>query len=313
MNFLKCLLLIVIGLATLAVCVLGQNNKSEKTPPAPFQRRTNVHVVNIRGDLVNDLKISDIKIFEDEVEQKVTSFSRKDVGLDLALVVDNSGSLRTQFPIVQAVAKTLIGSLVPGDRVTVIRFISSDKIEIFEPWTSDKKVATASIDRMYIEGGASAVLDAVFLAGEDLKKQQGSGGSKHFAAVVISDFEDRMSYYSLDQALKPIAGTDIQIFPFALTQDLASTKKANAAKLAHTLAVLTGGNASILDKNVSKDLLVEKLTKLVKELRSQYVVGYTPTNQKRDTSRRVRVEILDGPQGEKRIGNTSESYFLPTQ
>src|SRR5688572_10444636 len=105
-------------------------SKKAETKVSTTEARLNVMVLDSGGRYVNDIKPEEIKIFEDGVEQKLTYFAKKDPVVRVALVVDNSGSLRTQFPIVTSAAATLVTNLGANDEVVVIRFISSDKIKI---------------------------------------------------------------------------------------------------------------------------------------------------------------------------------------
>lgn len=296
--------------------------KRQSNDRTPVKVDTNLMVLDSNNSYVNDLNVEDIKIFEDEVEQKVTLLEKQELKLSLALVVDNSGSMRTQLKRVKETTGILVVNLADDDEAIIIRFVDGSKIEIVEEWTADKtKMIGAIRDKMYIEGGQSAVIDAVYLAVENIKarRQSPNAKSKRFVVLVISDFEDRESYYSLKQLLQSIQGTDIQIFAVALTAELDSgdsyilrgaKKKRNAEDLAKTLGGANGGHAYIINKNV-EEALKTNLQSLVFELRSQFVVSYTSANQKQDSIRKLRVEIADGPKGEKRRGFIRETVYIP--
>jgi VWFA-related protein len=223
---------------------------------------------------------------------------------------------------VQDLAGVIVANLGAQDEAIVIRFVDSSKVEVIEEWTGDKTKLLASMkDKLYIEGGQSAVLDAVYLAAENIKAKGQSTPLRRNAIILISDCEDRDSYYKVNDILNVLKGTDIQIFTIALTSEIGSSrdlasgghrKKAKAEDLSKTLAFATGGNNYILDKKLS-EILPASLKSLVVELRSQYVVGFTPTNQNRDTIRKLRVEVSDGAKGEKRQGLIRESYFVPKE
>ena len=81
----------------------------------------------------------------------------------------------------------------------------------------------------------------------------------------------------------------------------APENKKGANILGHKLALDTGGTIHSLAKKHTREELVEALKKLVFELRSNYVIGYTPTNQNRDgLTRKLTVEVSDNSKGEKR-------------
>lgn len=307
----------------LAICVLftivafaqdkPRVSKNDDKAPKPIEVRANVMVLDSRNQYVGALKQEDIKLFEDGVEQKLNYFSEKETEFRLALVVDNSGSLRSRLPDLLTAAGVLVSNLDAGDRAIIIRFVSSEKIEIVQDWTADKPAAIKAIDNMFIEGGQSAVIDAVYLAVEKLKDVQKSAPSKRYAVVLLSDCDDLSSYYNTGQLLDLVARTDIQIFPFALVSDgqagfLNSNRREKARELAKSLALSSGGNAYIFDGKFTKDIVVDKLKSLVRELRSQYVIGYRSSNLARGLDRKLRVEIVDGPKVEKRQGLIRDSF-----
>jgi hypothetical protein len=139
--------------------------------------------------------------------------------------------------------------------------------------------------------------------------------------VLISDCEDRDSYYNLEQLLALTKGTDIQIFVLAETYELdnvinGSTKTSNARKraeyLAHTLALRTGGTAFVISKQKDKKDVPNILKTLIAELHSPYVIGYTSSNPKRDgLPRKLTVQVADTAKGEKRQASIRESFVVP--
>jgi VWFA-related protein len=165
----------------LTVCGLAQK-------PKGFDVQVNLLVTDEKGEYV-DVKTSDVKILDDGVEQKITSMRKVD-GLDLCILVDNSGSMARQLEDVARVAKVLVDNLRPSDQATVLRFVSRDKIEITQPWTADKKLLTDTLDHLYIEGGQSAVVDALYLASQNVIERERSAPSRRYAIVLITDTDD---------------------------------------------------------------------------------------------------------------------------
>jgi hypothetical protein len=145
--------------------------------------------------------------------------------------------------------------------------------------------------------------------------------SQRYALLLVSDCEDRDSYYRLEHLLALTKDTDIQIFVLAETFDLGSesiditkprTRKQKAENLAHTLALQTGGTAFVVSKEKNKKNLPALLKTLLAELRSPYVVGYTSTNQKRDgAARKLTVQVADSAKGEKRQGVVRDNFVVP--
>jgi len=294
---------------------VGQDTDRKKKSPdppiqVPIEVKANVMVLDSKNELVNDTKLEDIRVFEDGIEQKLTSFAKKE-SLTLALVVDNSASLRSQVDTVIGVAKLAVFNLDADDEATVIRFVSSDKIEVFQEWTSDKRKMLNAVENLYVEGGASAIVDALTLSVEKLNERAKSAKSKKYAVLLISDCEERDSYYSLAQLIASLSDKEIQIFPFALMTEMNVGTSKRARAFATTLSLKTGGNVYFLEKKFTQDQVLANLKALFIELRSQYVIGYTSSNLTRDSNRKLRVEVKDGTKGEKRQGLIREGYYVP--
>jgi Ca-activated chloride channel homolog len=272
----------------------------------------NVRVVDRNNRPINNLKQSEFKIYEDGVPQEIGFFSKAEVPTNYSLLVDNSGSLRQQIEQVIDAGKTLVGANRPDDETAVIRFVSSDKIEVLQDFSKNKTDLNDALDNMYIEGGQTAIIDAVYLAVERLN--QNSTPQKDLdrtrrAIVLVTDGEDRSSYYSEAQLMEVLKESDVQIFVVGFVKDLSSDRgfiskspQGKAKALLERLASATGGKsyfpASAGEMNtIAKDI--------ASELRTQYSIGYIPSNDRRDgTFRNIKVAIADGPGSQKRIAIT---------
>src|SRR5678816_948131 len=98
----------------------------------------NVRVIDRNNRPINNLSERDFKIFEDGAPQRIDFFSKSEVPTNYALVIDNSGSLRQQLDKVVEAGKILVNTNRPDDETMVIRFVSRDKIEIEQQFTSNK-------------------------------------------------------------------------------------------------------------------------------------------------------------------------------
>src|SRR6187401_1140138 len=125
-----------------------------------------VRVVDRNNRPINNLTEPEFKIFEDNVPQKIEFFSKSEVPTNYSLVIDNSGSLRSQIDEVIEAGKILVAANKSEDETSVIRFVSSDKIEILQDFTPNKADLNDALDNMYIEGGQTAIIDAIYLAAD---------------------------------------------------------------------------------------------------------------------------------------------------
>ena len=96
--------------------------------------------------------------------QPIEFFTKEEVPITYVLVVDTSGSLRSQLKSVIDAAKAIINSNKRGDETFLESFISSDKIETIQDFTADKGLLLDGLDSLYVEGGQTAVIDGVYLA-----------------------------------------------------------------------------------------------------------------------------------------------------
>src|SRR4029079_13973023 len=159
----------------------------------------NVRVVDRNGRTINNLRQDEFKIYEEGQLQQIEFFSKSEVPMNYTLVVDNSGSLRQQLDKVIEAGKILVNSNKPRDETSIIRFVGNDKITIEEEFTSKKQDLNEALDNMFIEGGQTAVRDAVYLAAQrvsDYEKSNKSDDRLRRALVLVTDGEDRNSFYT---------------------------------------------------------------------------------------------------------------------
>ncbi len=129
--------------------------------------------------------------------------------------------------------------------------------------------------------------------------------------VIISDGEERDSYYKYKEMLSLFNGSDIQVFMLSYAFQ-ASLKKKVASKFADKIVFETGGLVLALTEKRTKQDIVNTLKALMIELRSNFVISYTSTNQKRDgLPRKLRIEVADSEKAEKRQGFIREGFIVP--
>ena len=271
----------------------------------------NVRVIDRNNRPIGNIRQDDFKVYEDGVLQPIGFFSTEEVPVSYGLAVDNSGSMRSQIDKVIEAGKILINTNKAGDETFLVRFIDSEKIETMQDFTSDKERLSDALDSMYIEGGQTAIIDAVYLASERVssyKKGDDLSDRRRRALIVVTDGEDRNSFYKVDQLFAKLREEDVQIFVIGFVNELdkeggiiRKSPKDKAVDLINRLAKETGGRA-FFPINLSE--LNDIAREISGDLRTQYVLGYYPTNSARDGSyRQIRVAV-NSPQGERRIALT---------
>lgn len=280
--------------------------------------KLSVRVIDRNNRPIPNLRPGDFQVYEDGVPQTITYFSKEEVPISYGLVIDNSGSMRYLLDKVIESARIIINSNKPGDETFLVRFISSDKIETLLDFTSDKQALIDALDNLYIEAGQTAVIDAVYLAADRVTeyKKGDDDDRRRRALILITDGEDRASFYSQNQLFQHLRESNVQIFVIGFVDELdkeggfiRKSPREKAINLINRLASETGGRA-FFPKSLSE--LPQIAEEITRDLRTQYVIGYSPTNKAHDgTYRSVRVVVANGPGGEKRIAVTRPGYIAP--
>ncbi len=260
---------------------------------------------------INNVRQNEFRIFEDGVAQTIESFSREEVPISYGLAVDTSASLRTQIQSVIDAAKTIINSNKKGDETFLVSFISSDKIETKQDFTDNKESLMDALENLYVEGGQTAVIDAVYLTAEHVAgyKRGDESDRRRRALIVITDGEDRNSFYKQEQLFARLREEDVQIFVIGFINELdkdsgliRKSPRDKAVNLINKLASETGGRA-FFPESIAE--LPQIANEIVRDMRTQYVIAYNPTNKTQDGSyRAIKVTVDQPSDAEKRIALT---------
>jgi Ca-activated chloride channel family protein len=270
-----------------------------------------VRVIDRNNRPINNVPQNDFHVFEDGVAQTIHSFTREEVPISYGLAVDTSGSLRTQLQSVIDAGKSIINSNKTGDETFLVRFISSDKIETVQDFTDSKEQLLDGLESFYIEGGQTAIIDAVYLSAEHVAeyKKGNEGDRRRRALIVITDGEDRNSFYKQEQLFARLREEDVQIFVIGFVNELdkeagliRKSPREKAVNLIKKLASETGGRA-FFPESISE--LPQIANEIVRDMRTQYVIAYDPTNKTQDgTFRAIKVTVDQPSDAEKRIALT---------
>ena len=278
----------------------------------------NVRVIDRNNRPIDNVRQSDFHVFEDGVPQPIESFTREEVPINYGLAIDTSGSLRSQLQAVIDAGKSIINSNKPGDETFLVRFISSDKIETVQDFTPSKDLLMDGLDSLYVEGGQTAIIDAVYLTSEHVSEYKKGNDSdrRRRALIVITDGEDRASFYSPDKLFARLREEDVQIYVIGFVRELdkeggliRKSPREKAVNLINRLATETGGRA-FFPESLSE--LPQIANEIVRDLRTQYVLAYNPTNKARDGSfRSIRVAVDEAGSRDKRIALTRNGRTAP--
>jgi Ca-activated chloride channel family protein len=280
-----------------------------------------VRVIDRFNSPINNVRQEDFKVYEDGVLQPIFQVTREEVPISYGLAVDNSGSMRSQIDKVIEAAKDIVNSNKTGDETFLVRFIDSDKIETLQDFTPNKQALMDALDSMFIEGGQTAIVDAVYLSSEHVStyKKTDFDDRRRRALILVTDGEERNSYYKKEQLFAKLREEDVQIFVIGFVNELEKdngglikkSSREEAMNFINRLAKETGGRA-FFPNSLSE--LPSIANEIIRDLRTQYIVSYNPTNKVRDGSfRSIRVAVAEGTGGEKRIALTRSGRIAPKE
>ena len=278
---------------------------------APPTIKVDVDVVNIlfnvrdkKGGLVGDLSKNDFTIAEDGKQQDIKYFNREtDLPLTIGLLVDVSASQGNLIDIERNAAYQFFGSVLRKQDLAFLISFGSDA-ELLQDYTSSPQLLRKGLDGLQVNsdvGGlnpgpvptinhprGTILYDAVYLAAADQLK--GQVGRK--VLVLITDGEDQGSRYSIKQAIEAAQKADAIIYGFyyvdrAFYMGHGMVFGGASDSALRQLSEETGGHVFHIDR---KTTLQDAFTQLQEEMRSQYAVGYTPSNSAKDGSFR-RIDI----------------------
>lgn len=276
--------------------------------------KLNVIVTDEAGRSAADIRQEEISVLEDGTPQKVVHFAREELPVSYGLVIDNSRSVTHLLDIIRRTAGTIASGNRADDETFVVRFVDSDKVEEYQDFTSDVTLLAQALLRLYVEGGQSAVIDATYLAVQKAAGRRKDEARRRRAVVLISDCDERNSWHKQSELVKLLRRESVQIFVIAFIGEvrrdggpLRASSKEKAGRLAETIAVESGGRVFFPEK---VDELVKAAEEIVRDLRSQYVLSYVPTNASTDGKfRKIEVRIADAPGQPKRKAVTRPGYF----
>jgi VWFA-related protein len=292
----------VLVLAALVLPAFGQKEPDETFRADARLVVLHASVVDKAGRLLTDLPRSAFKVYENNIEQPLKTFLREDVPVTMGLVVDNSGSMRNKRKHVESAALAAVKASNPRDEVTVINFNDEPFRDV--DLTGDVKKMEEGLTRLDSRGG-TAMRDAIS-ATIDYIKQKGKHDKK--VVFVITDGDDTASQMmSLEKLVQKAHDSEVLLYFIGLLSEEDKRAAKRAKRAMEALAKASGGSA--LFPETLED--VERVAlSVAHELRNQYVLTYSPTNQNLDGGfRQIRV-VANGP-GRPVVRTKSGYYAVP--
>ncbi len=157
-------------------------------------------------------------------QNKSETVQAAQMSISYGIVVDNSGSYRPLLGVVIDASKDIVEENKADDETFLVRFISSDKIKVVHDFTDSKQSLHDALDNLYIEGGLTALLDAVYFSAKHLVENANSEPNRRKVLVLITDGEDRKSEIKMEELLKYLKEQQIKVYAIALADEKVSQK-----------------------------------------------------------------------------------------
>jgi Ca-activated chloride channel family protein len=251
----------------------------------------NVTVTDPYDRLVLGLEPHNFRVFEDGVEQEITSFSSEDVPVSVGVVFDLSYSMARKIDISRAAILEFFKAANPQDEFFIVGF--SDHAELMSTFSTDLGHLRSCISSATPEG-RTALLDAVYLA----LRYMDEAKYKRHALLIFSDGGDNHSRHSEKEIRKFVREADTELYAIGFYDPLSypyrSPEEIHGPSLLSEITEITGGKAFPVEH---LEDLAAIAAKIGAELRNQYVLGYTPSNHVYDGQRRKIKVTIRPPNG----------------
>lgn len=304
------------------VCAQTQKRKQDNPPKkAPDESTIEIETTEVllpvtvrdsTGQYALNLKAEDFQVYEDGVLQPISSFSLKRMPVHVVLLIDTSSSVTRELEDFKNAAWRFINQLDPDDKICLIRF--DDIVELVQDWTSNRNTLKRALNRLG-KGLFTKFNDALYLAA---REQLGKVVGRKAIIVLTDGIDSGRGVTSSEKAFRTLVEEETSVYvvsktriqgqvdrenlEFYLKSSSSAANKLRIEDLKMSLAQLeeserylmriaeeTGGRIFLPD---SFDDLGDAYQQVADELRSQYIIFYTPTNPTRDGSyRSVRVKV----------------------
>ncbi len=263
-------------------------------PPAPLSGQTEgplfsakvnlvrllVSVRDQHGSIITNLNKEDFRVMDSGVEQQVAVFERNtSMPLSVAILMDTSGSTKVDLHYetgsVLRFISTLLGSGNPEDTFALFTFNWHINLEV--DYSRNKTRAAKALNAAQGEGGTS-LYDSIFLAGDTLQGREG----RH-VIVVVTDGGDTTSYKKYNDALRAAQLADAVMYPIVVVPIAGDAGRNLGGE--HALATLAASTGGRIFNPEGFGELDGAFSDIIRELRTQYLIGFYPKDVKEETRR----------------------------
>ncbi|HET8782850.1 MAG TPA: VWA domain-containing protein [Pyrinomonadaceae bacterium] len=268
----------------LLLCVVFVPTPRAQDPATPAGPLVGLSMIVTDNDNkgVNSIRKEQIHVFEEGIEQTIVSIEPDERPVDLVLALDSSGSLNRVFGSALKAGQLVVQNRRPVDQIALVRFVSTHIIEKVQEFTTDNNALLKGLDGSYLEAGQSAVVDALYVSAQYVAEHNNSNEGRRKVVVIITDGEDRASYYKESDLLKLLREQGVQVFVVGLVAELdehsgfinRASPRSKAEKLMRNVAEESGGRVFFPQ---NKEQLINSTVEVILDLRAQFRIKYRST------------------------------------
>jgi VWFA-related protein len=249
-------------------------------------------VVDSNGSPLQNLEKKNFQLYDDGVPQAITNFGTGEAPMTVCMLVEFASRSWQFLYIALRYSYSFLDVIHPKDWIAVVSF--DLKTQILTDFTQDRSEVRAGLDELRIPGFSEANLYDALTYVEDRMKEV--HGRKAIVAIVTG--VDTFSKLTYDQTLKIVRASDTPIYPISILEfmtirsprgdNITSLQAENALK---TIASYSGGQAYFprFEQEVPSDY-----EQIAQQLRTQYSLGFVPTNATKDGQfHKLKVAVID--------------------
>lgn len=245
-------------------------------------------VASRAGDAKEPIKLENLYLYENGIEQKIKNFSFDPSPAKIVLLIDNSQTVRADIEKLQKATMEFAYEIYEGDQLFVVGY--DEKPEIIQEWSDDAKKIEASLATFrkqgnpYLFDSLSATVNEVLLPLMP--------GTRKTAVVLISDGLDRGSKTTFEKVLGQLQNNNITVYALQIPDRTGGAFRRNQPKAAEVINQLTEGTGgkifSIDEAQAAAKFIADELKK------NRYLLSYQPANTSTYDARRVFLVADEG-------------------
>jgi Ca-activated chloride channel family protein len=243
------------------------------------------HVINAMGAIVATLTKTDFQVTDDNVPQTITHFSMDDAPASIGLVYICGGSMRDKMHRSAIAAEAFFRTANPEDEFFLVEV--GDRAKLAIPFSGDTDDILGPIERTR-PFGRTALPDALQVGMKQMKKAR----NLRKVLVILSDGGDNQSRHNARQIKAWLLESDVQVYAMGLFGGDGHKQSSEERRGPELLGELTEQTGGRLYPVTNLDDLPSISTRIINDVRMQYVLGYSPLNASRDGKyHRVKVTV----------------------